>query len=284
MVKCHFLNVGKGSCTIVEFASGRVGVVDIDDSQSFSDNEAGGRNVKPCDPIEYYKDHVGRPAWRFILTHPDMDHMSGLRRFYREIGSTVFWDTPNHKHISDEEWEGSPYRREDWDWYQEVRQREENPKCIRPMRGELAQYWREDGVEILAPSQELAELADRSGEYNHTSYVLKINYAGSSVLLGGDASVEVWEDILQACGAKALKADILLAPHHGSKANFHKDAMEAVAPKLVVVSVQVGKDYAYEDYRRLSSSPTVLATKWVGNVVVKISQGGHWTVATEYER
>ena len=268
MVKFHFLNVGKGSCTIVEFASGRVGVVDIDDSE--------------MDPVEYYKKHIGEKAWRFILTHPDMDHMTGLRRFFQEIGATNFWDTPNEKCIGDDEWEGSPYRQEDWEWYQEMRERTENPKCIRPMRGELAQYWREDGVEILAPSQSLVDLANRTEEYNHLSYVLKVSYAGCSVLLGGDASIKAWDDILESCGAEALKADVLLAPHHGSKTSFHKDAMEAVAPSLVIVSVERGQDYAYDEYRRLASRPTVLATKRVGNVIVKITKDGRWTYSTEH--
>lgn len=29
-LKIHFLNVGRGDCTIIQFPSGRVGIVDID--------------------------------------------------------------------------------------------------------------------------------------------------------------------------------------------------------------------------------------------------------------
>jgi hypothetical protein len=34
----HFLNVGRGDCTIIEFPSGRVGMVDIDNLKSLAPN------------------------------------------------------------------------------------------------------------------------------------------------------------------------------------------------------------------------------------------------------
>jgi beta-lactamase superfamily II metal-dependent hydrolase len=317
MLRVHFLNVGKGSCTIIEFPSGRVGMVDIDDSRSFKDEdldniaqlvgsgpeyqsykshgmlaearrvveEAYQNQISLCDPVQYYLAKVGsKRLFRFILTHPDMDHMSGLARLKREIGMDNFWDTNSNKEIDDESWEDSPYRKEDWDCYQSLRKSEADPKCIRPQRGDVDKYWNEDSIEILSPGPKLVALANETDEFNHISYVLRISYGERRVLLGGDASVKAWEDILRSCGKYKLKADILLAPHHGSKQNFHKEAMEAVSPKLVIVSVHVGQDYAYDEYRQLSSNPTVLSTKWWGNIVVTIQDDGKCTYTTQIKR
>lgn len=316
MLRLHFLNVGKGSSTIVEFPfERRVGIVDIDDSQSLREEDLeaiaelvgksreydlykssrrllearrivlGAYRIELCDPVEYYKQNIGnRNIFRFILTHPDMDHMSGLKRLYDEVGFTNLWDTDNDKEVDDDSWESSPFRKEDWDLYQKLRQSTGNPKCIGPQRGDVNKYWDEDKIEVLSPSQRLIEMANNSNNYHHLSYVLKITHAGWNVLLGGDASVESWEDILENCGKEKLKADILLAPHHGSKNNFHKDAMEAVSPKLVIISVHVGKDYAYDEYARLKSQPKVLSTKWWGNIIVTIEESGKCTYDSQFDR
>ena len=60
-----------------------------------------------------------RNIWRFILTHPDMDHMDGLNQLYRNFEVSFFWDTENRKKMGD--FDGSRYKKEDWDRYQEIR-------------------------------------------------------------------------------------------------------------------------------------------------------------------
>src|SRR5687768_12249552 len=118
-LKIHFLNVGRGDCAIVEFPSGRVGMIDIDnlkvldedtrrelveeyrDSQRYREDLYGYSGVslatrerdlikraeeRLTDPLEYYDAHVGptRDVFRMIVTHPDMDHMTGLYRLHRQ--------------------------------------------------------------------------------------------------------------------------------------------------------------------------------------------------------
>src|ERR1039458_6275773 len=50
---------------------------------------------KLTNPIDYLKAHfAGRPIFRYIQTHPDLDHMAGLHRLIGEkIGIVNFWDT-----------------------------------------------------------------------------------------------------------------------------------------------------------------------------------------------
>src|SRR4051812_42735751 len=105
-VTCHFLNVGHGDCTIIEHASGRLTMIDINNSKSLpeSDEDAlawqAGVSLQAfrasttrtwedyyrsllVDPFEYYQERwPGRGIFRYVQTHPDMDHMSGLHRFF----------------------------------------------------------------------------------------------------------------------------------------------------------------------------------------------------------
>ena len=118
----HFLNVGKGNCTIIEFPSGRLSVIDIDDSRSISEDEryfileGTLKRVKLTDPIVYITDNFKNEIFRFILTHPDMDHMSGIKELFNRKKVINFWDTDNNKYIDPDTWDNSPYNKEDWDF------------------------------------------------------------------------------------------------------------------------------------------------------------------------
>lgn len=310
MLTFHFLNVGKGSSTIIEFPIGRVGMVDIDDSRTIAEEQLAAvaemmgiessytvykslgldarqlvekaYDIRLTDPIQYLTKLGVESVFRFILTHPDMDHMSGLDRFSRKFDLLNFWDTDNNKEIDADSWDKSPYRKEDWDCYQQLREREQSPKVLRIHRDQTADCcWVEDGIQILSPSRELVADANDTEDYHHLSYVLKVTYANRSVILGGDASKKVWGDILEYYGEDGVKADVLLAPHHGSIHNFHKEAMEAMAPDYIIVSVAVGTDYAYDEYNRIGK---VLSTKWYGNIVMTISTLGHIGCAKQFDR
>lgn len=65
---------------------------------------------KLTDPFEYYRAHLGyRGIFRLMITHPDMDHMTGLARLYRQTPISNFWHTGfndfNLADTTDQEWE-----------------------------------------------------------------------------------------------------------------------------------------------------------------------------------
>ncbi len=89
--------------------------------------------------------------------------------------------------------------------------------------------WHWDGVnfEILYP--------DRDGySSNNSSCVLHISNGKHSVLLTDDIEAKVERYLLAI--ATNINADILLAPHHGSKPSSTKRFIEAVSPDYVVFS------------------------------------------------
>jgi len=282
-MKIHFINVGKGNCSIIDFPSGHLTIIDIDDSRFTEENEL------TC-PIEYIKDHFnGKNIFRFILTHPDMDHMSGLHELNSKINITNFWDTENDKSISIKEIKKSPfYSENDWKTYQMLSESKENPKALKILRNESKDFWNKDNITVLSPSKELIELSNNAAEtdsnkYNHLSYVLRIDYAGIKVLFGGDATIEVWDNILEKCGKEALKADIFLAPHHGSKNNVNEDVFKHIAPDYVIVSVDQGVKYDYDYYSKFAKE-NVLSTKYYGNIVLTINNDGKYEINVEKRR
>ncbi len=269
-VMIHFVDVGKGNCVIIQFPSGHTTFVDIDNSHTSEEN---------TEPIEYFKSKkMDYNVFRFILTHPDMDHMSGLHELNQKYDIINFWDTENEKKLT--EWDNTPYKEEDWDTYQSFKGSESDPKHLEYLRGaDQKCCFVGDGITVLSPSYKmLKESKDApdgdSEKYHHLSYVLMIEYSGLRVLLGGDASKKAWDDILEEWGEDALKANIFLAPHHGSKNNVNEEVFKHIKPDYVIVSVDEGTTYAYNYYNSIS---TVLTTKHYGTIKVRLQSNGKYT-------
>lgn len=287
MLDFHFINVGKGNCTVIDFPSGHLSVVDIDDSRTISEAQRNQMSLEKkaslTNPIDYIISNFENreEIFRFILTHPDMDHMSGIKTLFKKKRIRNFWHVPENK-PDPGNWENSPYDKADWEFYQSLKNEKiNNVTVINPLRNGTANCcWVQDGVSILLPSKTLMEKAEESGEYDHLSYVLQINYNGIRAMLTGDASKAALDDIVANYSTDCLQSSILLAPGHGSENHVSKDFLNAVEPRLTIVSVAEGVDYdsdAYKNYGR------VLSTKHYGNVKVRIEDNKEVAFHTEFQ-
>lgn len=169
----HFLNVGDGDCSIIQHGSERITVLDICNEGSTTQKvllEAFGRQLgvaktgsgnygmrkSPTEPVSYIKGLGGSKVFRFILTHPDMDHMDGFKELCDEIGILNFWDSGVRR--SKPDFSEGRCNEEDWDHYVKVRDGKRSgvtvvtPKadsCFQyANRGELAE--RGDCLDIVA--------------------------------------------------------------------------------------------------------------------------------------
>jgi beta-lactamase superfamily II metal-dependent hydrolase len=303
-VKIHFLNVGHGDCTIVEFPSGNLTVVDINvcpellaeelismaiplgfDSSSLRSRpewsldlltarfkEAAGLHAL-TNPVDYLvANFPEQSVFRFIATHPHMDHLSGLTDLIRCKPPLNMWHVADGITIDD--FDTSLYRLEDWEAYQNAITSPSSPKAISPNSGQLNHFWQQDGIEIWSPSLSLEKQAVEEGNANLASYVLCIRYDNALAVLGGDADEAAWEDIAQSLG-DFPKVTVLKASHHGRKTGYHQPSVKAMSPDLTVVSV--GKkppNDASQLYAQYSEA--VWSTRWHGNIVVALNRDGSY--------
>jgi len=105
------------------------------------------------------------------------------------------------------------------------------PKWFQPREANLCTagtHWQWDGVDF----EFLYPLPDNYGFNNDSSCVLKVTTGSHSVLLTGD--IEKYAEASLLKHAKiALKADILVAPHHGSRTSSSEAFVQAVHPRYV---------------------------------------------------
>lgn len=184
-MKIHFLNVGKGNCTVVGFPSSRLSIIDIDNSHIDDDNDV------LTDPIDFLNtEYPKKDIFRFILTHPDLDHMSGLDELFKRTVYN-FWDTEHDKSLDSKNDDFGKYNPKDWGRYLKVQKSKEKPTMLKLCRDATADCcWVEDNIKILSPSKKLIALSKETEEgnsdkYNHISYVLRIEYKGIVIINKG---------------------------------------------------------------------------------------------------
>lgn len=309
-LKVHFLNVGRGDCTIIEFPSGRIGIVDIDNLKALDpDTERellsayredmnylfrlaigqsswqleqdflSRQRAKLTDPLAYYDANIGAntPIWRFIVTHPDMDHMSGLYRLHvQETSKRIlnFWHSGAYDFKGDADWSSGLYDERDWDTFCQLASNQDSSvTSLKMKQGSHGSYWTEDGVELWAPTPDLETLAVERGEPNILSMVLKITYKGRSIVLGGDATAEeTWPRIYPHIDMSGIS--VLKAPHHGRQSGYYQPAVTEMAPWLTITSVGQKAYDATDSYRRYSNYTVSLRD--AGNVVITVDDDGQW--------
>jgi competence protein ComEC len=292
MSTLHFLNVGQGDCSIIEHNSGHVTVIDICNAQeidSAADQIAtltasleegpGNFNQKkyPVNPISYMDEHDITSVFRFIATHPDMDHLDGIKYFFEEFAPGNFWDTNNNVEKTFEE--GSPFNEEDWLFYESLRDgtSEVKTKRLALHSGAKAQFFNKDkdgnkggdGLHVLSPTPELVSAANECGEHNDCSYVILLKTNGYKVLFGGDSHDKTWEHILKHHKSDVQNIDLLIAPHHGRDSDRSYDFLDVLKPRMTFFGIAKAKHLGYSGWS--SRELRVITNNQAGSLIVDLN-------------
>jgi beta-lactamase superfamily II metal-dependent hydrolase len=244
-----------------------------------------GYDIELTNPIEYLDEILsGRSIFRYIQTHPDIDHMRGLTAIERKFSILNFWDTANEKEITEFQNDSD---KEDWETYQRLRKSTEAPKTLVVNRGDRRPYfhsYEEDGddIQILAPEPSLTAAANDTENHNNHSYVIRVRYGKVDVLLPGDAEDAVWESLVEEYRSD-LSTAVLKASHHGRDSGYHEDAVRHISPEYTIVSVgKKPSTDASNKYRKHSGH--VWSTRWKGNIILTVNPDGSATIDSEYDR
>ncbi|OQW93641.1 MAG: DNA internalization-related competence protein ComEC/Rec2 [Beggiatoa sp. IS2] len=140
-------------------------------------------------------------------------------------------------------------------------------------RCQLGQQWQWDGVqfEILHPP------INYVANNNNSSCLLKVSVGHHAILLPGDIGKAIEYRLVQYY-QQHLQADILIAPHHGSRYSSSEAFIEAVHPKLVLFSAGYLNNFNHphpqtqERYQRRGIQ--LLRTDSAGAITLHLAENG----------
>lgn len=290
MSTIHFLNVLQGDTNIIEHSSSnRVTVIDVSNADSDgiydnidlrnaikedkSDNITGnyGQKKYPENPIEYIKRLKINSVWRFIISHPDMDHLDGIRDFFSDFKVINVWDTANNKEIQDFSNYGR-FNEYDWQFYKQLREEKLGHNYCK-LYAEInnpGNYWTEDNIKILCPTKSLVALGNKTGNYNDSSYVIlytpPIGNTGKNwkILFCGDSDDESWKYIIENFEDDVKNIDVLIAPHHGRDSNRDFNFVKIINPRITLFGNASSNHLAYNKYSKLK-----LTNNQAGSIIFK---------------
>ncbi len=212
-----FLDVGQGDAIFIQTPSHRQILIDGGPSPEAITNELGPR----------------MPFWDrsidlVVLTHPHDDHIAGLVEVLRRYQVGQVWES------------GLEYDSPAYDEWRKLIE-DKGIECTVARAGLRIELG--DGVrlDVLHPQAEM--LQGTSSDVDNNSVVLRLVYGQVSFLFTADIFQEA-EHFLLSEGAE-INGEVLKVCHHGADTSSSAYFLEAVEPKLAVISVGADNSFGH---------------------------------------
>jgi len=252
LTELHMIDVGQGDAIALRTARGQW--VLFDAGRDWEGGDEGQRDVVP-----YLAARAGAGGSgvlvAFVLSHPHADHVGGAASTLRALRPTWYFDpgyaggtTPYRTSLLEARAVGTVWRR------------------VHPGDSLVVD---EATITFLAPDSAWAE---SQHDPNLASSVARIRVGSVAMLLTGDAEApeEQWL-LLHYPGL--LRADVLKVAHHGSRTSSSDAFLDAVQPRLALVSVGAGNMYRHPSPEVMQSlaahGAIAMRTDLNGSVIVR---------------
>lgn len=261
-LRIHFLDVGQGDCTVVEFPDGELLVIDAGDGSWKADVSV----------IRYLK---GLNAYEptLLVTHADLDHYGGMSEIMRCFGAKQLY---------------LPVVSSSAAAYAEMLSQAEKLGCPTSVMKRYGVISHSSGAYLVCLSPYTYET-----EGNDSSTVLWLDYGGVSALFSGDVSSArenklleeylIDSDIFNSGNyhASLAETEILKVAHHGSADAVSEEWLELLHFETAVISCGADNFYSHPAGETLSAlsaaSPDceIYRTDELGNIIIAISDGSY---------
>jgi competence protein ComEC len=247
-IKIHFIAVGEGDAILIQ-SGGEYALIDT------------GNPLKGYQLVDYLKKQRVRKIKYLILTHPDLDHISGI--FFILPKFKVQHTFDNGQQLSKEHMHN---------WYEQLVRKRALYAVLR--RGERLKL-KDINLDVLWPPDA------QSGSFNENSLVIKLSFNNFSCLLAADLNKIAEQRLLSA--KPDLKSNILKVGHHGLSDATSQEFLEAVAAQVAVIST------GQKEKKPLDSTLDILKKKNMkiyrtdtkGTIIVTVDNRGNYKIKTE---
>lgn len=245
-LKMNVLDIGQGDSIFIETPANHQILVD------------GGPGSVVLGRLPEYMPIWDRSLDMVVLTHPDLDHMSGLLAVLQKYKvDYILWTGTKR--------DSAAYQK--WVKLVDLAQKR-GTKIIIAKKGQRI-FLGNATVQVLNPQENL-EGVNFKNTSNDTSIVLRLTIGEKSFLLTGDMTEKAEKKIMET--GVDLDSDVLKVAHHGSKYSTSEEFLQAVTPEIAAISVQKGNSYGHptpEVLQRLQKfGITILRTDELGNIEI----------------
>ena len=221
-LRVFFLDVGQGSAALVQFPGKERMLID---GGGFSGDrlDTGKMVIAPF----LLRSKITRIHY-VVLTHPQTDHMAGLRFITSHFKPKEFWHNGE---------------RGETPAYEKLMETLRSRKV--PVFGPGG--WNEPrviGGVTVAWLHPKGGDQERGLKLNDKSLVLKLSYQGKAFLFTGDLE-RAGEDKVVLGEGSNLNSHVLLVPHHGSRTSCSPAFLEHVRPTVCVISAGAGNAFGF---------------------------------------
>lgn len=226
MLQVHFLDVGQGDASVIEFPTGEVWVIDGGGIRG-SSFDMGRFVVAP-----FLWERGIRTVDRVFLTHPHHDHYRGLEFVLRHFSPRELW--VNGEEVPEEE-------SEDWIHFQQAV--EETQVSVHVATAEKKPL-------IVGDAEWRFLLPEKSGpksffDVNDNSIVGQLRFGSTQFFFSGDL-MESGERLLLK-EKKDFHSTVLKVGHHGSKTSTTEYFLKQIRPEVAVISLGKYNRYGFPD-------------------------------------
>lgn len=215
------LDVGQGDAMLVTLPNGRTLLIDAGGVSIRGDFDIGDRVIGPA-----LRARAVSALDYLAITHGDPDHIGGAASLVRDFSPGEVWDgvfVNNHEPTAKLK-EAASKRRSAWRALQ---------------KGDRLDL---GGVELRVHHPPLPDW-ERQKVRNDDSLVLELRYGQVSMLLTGDIGREVEHALLPTLDL--LPIVVLKSPHHGSGTSSSQEFIDALKPRIVVISCGRANPYGH---------------------------------------
>ncbi|HEX2986009.1 MAG TPA: ComEC/Rec2 family competence protein [Caproiciproducens sp.] len=250
----HVLNVGKADSILIECGD-RFMLVD------------GGTADRGEAVTEYLQRRGVKKLDCLVSTHPDSDHIGGLREVVDSI--------PVERYLAPEIPQNLIPKDEAYLAVQSALI-QKHIAAAHPKAGQSFSIGTAK-VNVLGPVR-------AGNSTNNNSIVLKVTFGSTAFLLTGDAEKEEEEDILSS-GAD-LRSDVLKVGHHGSSKSTSTEFLNAVRPRFAAVSVADDTSHLPKDdtVKRLKTAGIKICRTDISGTLIFLSDGKKISLVTERKK
>jgi competence protein ComEC len=298
-----FTDVGQGDCTLIRLPDGEYMLVDV-----YRCEGSGIDIFKLLDDVLPDGEDGKKRLKDLVVTHAHDDHITGIGDLYDRYEVEWLW-LPQH--------EDRKQVAKNYEEYQRVvdehpDERTKQPQGSRSPQGEKdpdLDIHEDITVRVFSPPgfieiDETLTEDEAKQKVHENCLVVKLSYEGSSLILTGDSNLACWQRVCDYydgeaepdTGLEVLAADVLHASHHGSRTFFKPgdedseawlDALQAIAPDAVVVSVGEGNQHGHphadmiDAYADEAGSDNVFETRHTGTVVMEVDSGAPYRIVLD---